>query len=496
MSSVLIRGRYVVTDPARLPAAGMVEDGFLLIEDGVVAEAAPWRDDAPKADCSLGNQRALVIPGLANCHHHGRGLTAVQLGAPDGPLETWLPEFLGLPPLDVYADTLWANLGLLRSGVTTVLHSAYARRLGALEQETTQALAAYRDAGMRVCYAVGFEDRLQATYGFDEAFAETLPPTLANDFRKIFAPASPADVDAYFDLVQRFADAHAGDPRLRIAFGPTWYLWCSRDFLTRVGSASAKRGMGVHIHALESPLEREALQRVFGGSLAVLLAESGMLNDRLSIAHGTHLSGEEIAEIGAAGASVCVNPSSNLRLSNGAAPFRRLAECVNLCLGMDSWSLGGRENIFEEARLLLALTASGPAPRFGGRLDAFDALRMMTVNAAGPTALDVGRLEVGSPGDAVVVDYDRMVKPYVDPGVHPVEALIGLAAPEHIEWVTVGGDVVLEQGRPCRFDEGALADDLARAAASPSPADEEQTRFFKAVKPYLEAFHRRRDAER
>ena len=69
----------------------------------------------------IGGDDFVVLPGFVNAHHHV-GLTPLQLGAPDLPLELWANYRLGARRVDIYLDTLYSALELVRSGVTTVQH--------------------------------------------------------------------------------------------------------------------------------------------------------------------------------------------------------------------------------------------------------------------------------------------------------------------------------------------------------------------------------------
>src|SRR5690242_20691104 len=104
MTRWLLHGRYVVSDPLLLPAGGLIEDGALLIEDGVVHAVGQWQElraGEPATPC-LGSPATIVVPGFVNAHHHGRGLSAVQLGVPDDVLERWIIDFWAMKPLDPY----------------------------------------------------------------------------------------------------------------------------------------------------------------------------------------------------------------------------------------------------------------------------------------------------------------------------------------------------------------------------------------------------------
>jgi cytosine/adenosine deaminase-related metal-dependent hydrolase len=495
MARLVLHGRYVVTDPRNLPGPGMIEDGFVLAENDRVVETGRWGDLWPRLGDTpvLGGPSHMVVPGFVNAHHHGRGLSAGQLGVHDGPLETWLLDFFAMPPLDVYADTLHANLKMIRSGITTVLHSAYAREWGRLEEETEAALRAYRDCGLRVSYAVGFEDCMSLTYWQDDAFLTTVPAELAADARRLFCPAGATAVERYLDYVDVLEQKQHGNPQIRILFGPTWHPWCSPDFLKKVAAHAGTGSTGIHIHALESPLEAERSRRHYGEELSAFFQRANLTGTSNSLAHGTHMSPEDIARCAETGTSVCHNPSSNLRLRNGVAPIAAMLKAgVNVALGMDSWSLAGAENLCQEARLALALQQGNIATRFETAPDAFDALRMMTCNGGAPTGFGnaVGRLEPGAFADAVLFDFDRLIWPYLAPDVHPVEALIAFAEPHCIDHVVCAGIPILKAGAFTVVDERRVGEAVAEVARrGPSTDFVAFRRCVDELQPYLVAFY-------
>ena len=492
----LLRGRYVVTDPGGLPDSGGIEDGAVLVEGGAVAAVGTWAElRGQHLDVEvIGSARHMVLPGLVNAHHHGRGLSGTQLGMPDDVLERWLIDFWRMPPLDVYLDTLHANLKMIRSGVTCVLHAGYAREWGRNEEETREALRAYRDSGLRVAYAVGVEDSVTLTLGDDQALLASLPAGLAERAHALLAPPDGAEIERYFALVAALADEAAGDGRTRILHGPSWHLWCSAGLLERVAADAAGRGLGIHMHALESPLERDFARRVYGTDTLTYLEARGILGPRTALAHGTWLSDAEIARCGETGTAIVHNPSSNLRLRNGIAPVgRMLARRVAVGIGMDSWGLASDDDMLAEMRLAANLHRTPAGDRFGPCPDHFDILRMATVGGAAAAGFDadgLGRLLPGGPADAVIVDYDALCAPYLDPDVHPVAAFVHLAKPAHVKAVLVAGEPILRDGRIANVDADAVARELAAVAAKPaSAAFQAFAATLKALKPYVARYY-------
>lgn len=491
MGALLLRGRYLVTDPSTLPASGLLEDGAALVDGSEIVETGEWssmQSRHPGAEV-IGSDAHLVVPGFVNAHHHGRGLSAVQLGVPDSVLERWILDFWGMPPLDIYLDTLYSTIRMVRSGVTAVLHSGYPRVAGKLEEETDAALRAYSDIGVRVAYAVGFEDEPRIVFGDQKQFLSSLPKRLATRARALIRKPLATEVDRYFALVESLAGDAADDPRRRILYGPSWHIWCSREFLERIAEESRRMTLGIHMHALESPLEREFADQAYGRDLFSYLGDLELLGPRLSLAHGTWLSDRDIDACSTTGTSVCHNPSSNLRLRNGIAPVARMLERgVNVAVGMDSWGLSGDDDILQEARLAALLHQLPTARRFTPGPNHFDVLRMLTTNGARATGFGemAGRLLPGSPADAAVLNFDRMTKPYVSPTVHPVEALVMLARSCHVEFVTIGGKVILRDGRLVGIDEDLIETQLAEVARRPdTDAFHELARTLMDLKPHV-----------
>ena len=130
-------------------------------------------------DDVIGSAEHVVMPGLVNGHHH-IGVTPVQLGSLDQPLELWFATRIGARDVDPYLDTLYSAFEMLESGVTTVHHIHGARR-GPVSGWTASAkriLQAYRDVGMRVTYSFGFRDQNRLVYKDDQEFAASLPEPL------------------------------------------------------------------------------------------------------------------------------------------------------------------------------------------------------------------------------------------------------------------------------------------------------------------------------
>ena len=139
--------------------AHITPDGAVLQEDGVIVAAGTFEDlqrryrDAPV----LGSGREVLIPAFVNGHHHV-GLTPLQLGSPDMPLELWFITRMVARTVSPYLDTLYSAFEMVASGITTVqhIHGWLPGSMAEVQHKSNEVIRAYEDIGMRVsyCYAV------------------------------------------------------------------------------------------------------------------------------------------------------------------------------------------------------------------------------------------------------------------------------------------------------------------------------------------------------
>jgi formiminoglutamate deiminase len=92
----------------------------------------------------------------------------------------------------------------------------------------------------------------------------------------------------------------------------------------------------LHAHLSEQRAENEDCDRACGCSPARLLADLGVLGDRSTVVHATHLSGADVELLGAAPTNVCVCPTTERDLADGIGPAGPLHDAgCPLSLGSD-----------------------------------------------------------------------------------------------------------------------------------------------------------------
>jgi 5-methylthioadenosine/S-adenosylhomocysteine deaminase len=409
------------------------------------------------------------------------GISTVQLGYPDPgppepgllevPFESWMATMLALDAVDPHLGTLFKDVLLIESGVTSHLHMHFPGGAGegppgeAYARELRETVRAHRESGQRVALAPHWRDRSRLAYDGDEAFIAALPAGLRGRARRLAGPRMPtaAYIAAIRELVRELGD----EPLLSAQFSIMAPQWAGDELVRAVGSAAAELEAGVHLHALESRLQRAWGDAFAGGRELERLVDAQVLGERSALAHGVWLRDADIEMLARAGATVVHNCSSNLRLAAGIAPLRQLvAAGVGVALGLDDMGLGDDDDMFAEVRLAHALQRVRGERRHP-RLRPADVFGLMwaggaKVVGAGAT---IGRLEPGARGDVAVLDLRALNAPYAVSDVDVWELLLTRGKAAHVDSVIVEGRVLMLSRKLQHIDRDALVREVAAAAA-------------------------------
>jgi 5-methylthioadenosine/S-adenosylhomocysteine deaminase len=494
MPSSLIRGLAVVTEPAGRREWRQIEDGAVLQRDGVIAEIGRFADLAARhPDVPvIGNGRQVVLPGFVNGHHH-IGLTPVQHGSPDMPLELWFVTRLVMRRVDLYLDTLYSAFEMIASGITTVqhLHGWLSGDLAMVEAGANEVIRAYEDIGMRVSYSFALRDQNRLVYQDDREFTASLPAELRPPLERHFArfPLSLADYGALFEHLHT---SHRDKERVKIQLAPANLHWCSDAALALLADYAARYDAPLHMHLVETAYQKEYARRRGGGTALDCIDRFGLLGPRLTLGHGVWLNEADLDRIAATGTHICHNCSSNFRLRSGLAPLNAFEKRgINTAIGLDEAGIDDDRDMLQEMRLVLrAHRVPGmdeeEVPSVG------QVLRMATIGGALTTPFGgrIGTLAVGKAADLVLIDRDRIAYPYLDSETPLLDAVIQRAKSEAVDLVTVAGEVIYEGGRFTRVDREAALRELHQSLQRPLAADEiERRHLAKALLPHVRRFY-------
>jgi formiminoglutamate deiminase len=405
---------------------GQARAGVLVgVENGVIAEVSTVDAAAVPADAR--RLAGLVLPGMANAHSHAfhralRGRT--HRGG--GTFWTWrdrMYELAGQLDPDGYlrlARAVYAEMVL--AGWTTVGEFHYLH---------------HPPGGGR------YDDPNAMGHALREAAAQAgIRLTLLDSCYLAGGIGAPVD-----GVQRRFSDGTADEWARRVAWlrdGPAFRVGAAVHSVRGVPPpelptvVAAADGRPLHAHLSEQPAENEACLRAYGGTPAGLLHDAGALGPWTTAVHATHLTGDDIALLGATGTTVAPCPTTEADLADGIGPMRELADAgCRLVLGTDQHAV---VDPFAEARGLEAGERLRSLRR--GRFAPSELVRALTEH--GHAALgwpDAGRIAVGARADLVAVGLDSPRTAGCDP-----DQVVMAAGAADVHTVLVDGAVVVADG--------------------------------------------------
>jgi cytosine/adenosine deaminase-related metal-dependent hydrolase len=490
----LIRSRAMITHVIDRHTWNEVPDGAVLQEAGTILAVGTYADlarqhpDAPV----IGTGGEILLPGFVNGHHHV-GLTPVQLGSPDMPLELWFVTRMVARNVNPYLDTLYSAFEMIASGVTTVqhIHGWAPGGLKEVEARAEDLIRAYDDVGMRVSYCYAVRDQNRLVYQRDADFVASLPPDLRGPMQRWY-DRFQLSLDDHIALFENLHGRYQSRKRTKIQLAPANLHWCSDAALQRLGETARQYDVPLHMHLVETAYQKEYARRRGGGGTAVdYLDRFGLLGPRMTLGHGTWLNEHDIDRLAETGTRVCHNCSSNFRLRSGVAALNALeAQGVTTAIGMDEAGINDDRDMLQEMRLVLR------AHRVPGMADDVptpaQVLRMATIGGARTTLFGdhLGTLAPGRAADMVLLDWEQIAFPYLDEETPLLDAVMQRAKTEGVRTVICDGEVIYADGKFPRVDRDAalraLHDDLAHALAD----DEvERRKLSRALLPHVKAFY-------
>jgi 5-methylthioadenosine/S-adenosylhomocysteine deaminase len=494
VASSIIRGLTVITEPAGRRHWRQIKDGAVLQHDGSIAEIGPFaalsvrHPDVPV----IGTGRQIVLPGFVNGHHH-IGLTPVQQGSPDMPLELWFVTRLVMRRVDLYLDTLYSAFEMIASGITTVqhLHGWVPGGITAVEAGADEVIRAYEDIGMRVSYSFALRDQNRLVYQDDAEFTASVPAELRAALQRHFArfQLSLADQGALFEHLHA---RHHNKERVKVQLAPANLHWCSDSALEMLADYSQRYDAPMHMHLVETAYQKEYARRRGGGTALDYIDRFGFLGPRLTLGHGVWLNEADLDRIAVTGTHICHNCSSNFRLRSGLAPLNAFENRgINTAIGLDEAGINDDRDMLQEVRMVLR------AHRVPG-MDEEDVpstgqvLRMATTGGAMTTPFGsrIGSLAVGKAADLVLIDWDKIAYPYIDPETPILDAVVQRGKTDAVDLVMVAGEVVYDGGRFIRVDRDAALRELHESLRHALGDDEiERRQLSKALLPHVRRFY-------
>jgi 5-methylthioadenosine/S-adenosylhomocysteine deaminase len=413
---LLIHARWII--PIE-PAGITLENHSLAVHDGRIAGLLPRMEAERKfvatETVELGNH--VLLPGLVNSHTHA-AMTLMRGLADDLRLDQWLndriwpAEAKHVSPEFVHDGTLLAAAEMLRGGITCCNDMYFF---------PDAAARAFQTAGMRAMLGI-------TVLEFPTRYA--------------------SDADDYIAKGLAVRDGWRDEALLSFSFAPHAPYTVSDKTFKRIATLSDQLELPVHIHVHEAKSEIEESLKQHGVRPLTRLQRLGLVNPNLIAVHAVHLDATDIALLATEGASIVHNPTSNMKLANGACPVDKLLRHgVNVGLGTDGAASNNRLDMLQEMRhaaLLGKLAAGDPSA-----LSAHQVLHSATLGSAQAMGLSesIGSLKIGKYADLCAIRLDDLIlQPCFDAASH----LIYVAGREHVSHVWIAGQ--------CRVNAHTLVD--------------------------------------
>jgi 5-methylthioadenosine/S-adenosylhomocysteine deaminase len=447
--NILVRGSHVIVS-AMDGESGVIRDGAAYFSGNKVGEVGEYQDlkkKYPEAEV-VGNGKQLLIPGLIDGHSHGGGLTFIQCGMPYDYLENVLFDWAYMPGIESGLKAMLSAVRHLMNGCTTMHHNYWGEEPNLVEN-AEKIIQGYMKTGIRLAYSPGGRN-VNTIALDDEDFYTTLP----HDLKEFIAPMVFNDkegiVGKYLELFDYLYGKYNGET-VRIIFGPSWVQGSTDDFLTRVKKKADELGkIQIHIHTLQSPVQKAYGLKKYGKSLLAHLDDLGLVDKNLTLGHAVFLTQEDIDLLAEKGASTTHHPSCNFAVRNGISPVYSLLKAgVNVAIGIDDKGINDDEDIIMELKLAYNIhRVSGFDLVHTPALSPWEILRVGTVNGARVCGYEgeVGELRPGMNADAVLIDLDEMLnKPWASPDASFGDIFIHRAKGAHVNTVIVDGKIVMRK---------------------------------------------------
>ena len=343
-----------------------------------------------------------ILPALYNTHTHA-AMTLLRGYADDMPLQAWLQEYIWpfedrLTPDDVRHGSEIAVREMVQSG-TVFFNDMYF--------DIEETIDVVNRTGMRAAIGITVMENHSKTVteGKKEFIREWRDPT---------------------------------DGRIRLVMAPHAIYTVGERKLRDCAAFAREHGMLLHIHLSETVKEVEDCLLEHGTTPVRYLDRIGFLGPDVIAAHCVHVDDEEAAILAERGVTVSHNPCSNMKLSSGIFPYRRMMQAgCRLTLGTDGASSGNNLDLREAMKFAALLAKSGGDPEL---LPAEEVFRWATRSGAEAFGIDAGAIAEGKLADCLLIDLSDI---RMQPCHHLVSNFVYSADSRCIRHVLCNGRIIL-----------------------------------------------------
>ncbi|MBS3788703.1 amidohydrolase family protein [Candidatus Bipolaricaulota bacterium] len=490
---MIINAGYILSNPGN-PNSIPLRDKGIYIQEGKIIEIGEFSTIKKKyrEEEIIGGDNFLAMPGLIDCHSHGRGLSPLRGGVDYDHLELWLSRTSKVPSPGKYLNSAYSAIKHIKSGITGMvyIHIPPFPTLNS-NQLFQDSLAAFQDAGLRLSAGYSIKDRNFITYD-DQKFLNELPSSLTQAASELI----PEETDG--DLFDRFAREFKElknkyeKENMNIFLAPTGPQWCSKSLMEKLTKLALSTDSKVHIHTLQTVRQKEFGQQLPEGGLLEYMNETGLLDTDLTLGHAIWLTEKDIELIKSKSVSITHHAGCNLHLKNGIAPVANyLSNEVPVAVGLDDKPISEDEDMFQEMRLINSLHGQNNKELSGYSLNPADVLNMATKNGGiigGLTAYS-GKIQKGSAADIILIDTNRIKEPWIHPDSDIRTLLFHKGLAKDVQTVIVGGKVIMKNGKIRTVNENEIKRKFSANLTAEITKKKKESDIRSDLKPHIRSFY-------
>ncbi len=353
----------------------VVANGWIVIDNGTIIAiengACCGNYHATKIIDAAGT---IAMPGLINTHAHV-GMTSLRNTDNSHTLKQWL-ENTGAQEKNFTEEEVYKNSKngieeMIRSGITTTNDMYFFPE---------QTIKAAEELGMRAMVRV---------------------PTLR-------------DETGTLHIDQTFYNAHKDRKLLTLNLAPNPLTEYSLDELRWFSNTAKELQLPIHIHLAEDPSADQEIINKFGISPLELLKQSGLITNKLIIAHAVTFTAPDIHELAQyPNVAISFNPKSNYLLSDRTATIDLYLE-NNMAAGVgtDGAASGGTLDVLDQVRFAALVSRCISTMTFcvnQRQIAPYAWIQTATISGAKALGLEnkIGSIEIGKQADIILVDSDN-----------------------------------------------------------------------------------------
>lgn len=394
----------------------LINRGWIAIKDGrIIGLGSGKYDYISKETINAANKTAM--PGFVNTHTH-IAMTLMRGIDDNSRLDGWLSNigrYEGkITKEDAYWGSLLGEIEMIKSGTTTFNDMYF------FEESTVSSV---KKIGIRAIIDI--------------------PYNLKDD---------EAEID------QEFIKRNKSFSRITLSITPNPLINFPLKKLQSINSAATENNIPIHLHIEENQSDKEVFTQRYNATPLQMLADSGLLDRKIIMAHASNLTESEIKTLSNyPAAGISLNPKSNFKLSGSTASIKKMIDYgLELSIGTDGAGSSNSLDMFDHMNFLVFILKEcgneKTACQEKNDTSAEKIIRMATIEGAKVLGLknDIGSIEVGKKADIILLD---LQKAGLTPSYDIYSTLVYSADGSDVTDSVIDGNVVMRDGVLTQVDE-------------------------------------------